>query len=106
MALGCHLGSRGARCVRLTTLPPSCVVCKFWVRQPPGTLGPVQAHVAIALPFLSNEPIRHLDKYKDLCFFFRYCREDTNPSLQFVMAAFSFRSQLVFRFLMKTNDDF
>ena len=32
-------GSEGGRCVRLTTLPPSCADClKIWELQPPGTL--------------------------------------------------------------------
>ena len=33
------LGSKGGRCVRLTTLPHSCAVClEIWEPQPPGTL--------------------------------------------------------------------
>jgi len=33
------LGGKGGRCVRLTTLPPSCTDClEIWERQPPGTL--------------------------------------------------------------------
>jgi len=33
------LGSKGGRCVGLTTLPPSCVIClKIWEPQSPGTL--------------------------------------------------------------------
>jgi hypothetical protein len=32
------LGSKGGRCVGLTTLPPSCADClKIWEPQPPGT---------------------------------------------------------------------
>jgi len=37
------LGDKGSRCVRLTTLPPSCVYCvEIWEPQPPGTLRSVQ----------------------------------------------------------------
>jgi hypothetical protein len=33
------LGCKGGRCVRLTTLPPSCADClEIWEPQPPGTL--------------------------------------------------------------------
>jgi len=33
------LGDKGGRCVRLTTLPPSCADClEIWELQPPGTL--------------------------------------------------------------------
>ena len=32
-------GSKGCRCVGLTTLPPSCVDWKSWEPQPPGALG-------------------------------------------------------------------
>jgi len=33
------LGVKGGRCVRLTTLPPSCADCfGIWESQPPGTL--------------------------------------------------------------------
>ena len=33
------LGGEGDRCVRLTTLPPSCADClKIWEPQPPGAL--------------------------------------------------------------------
>jgi hypothetical protein len=33
------LGGKGSRCVRLTTLPPSCADCiEIWEPQPPGTL--------------------------------------------------------------------
>jgi len=33
------LGSKGCRCIRLTTLPPSCSDClEIWKLQPPGTL--------------------------------------------------------------------
>jgi hypothetical protein len=33
------LGGKGGRCVRLTTLPPSCAEClEIWEPQPPGTL--------------------------------------------------------------------
>jgi hypothetical protein len=33
------LGGKGGRCVRLTTLPPSCADClEVWEPQPPGTL--------------------------------------------------------------------
>jgi hypothetical protein len=33
------LGGKGGRCVGLTTLPPSCLVClEIWNPQPPGTL--------------------------------------------------------------------
>ena len=32
------LGGKGGRCVRLTTLPPSCAVEKFWKLQTPGAL--------------------------------------------------------------------
>jgi len=32
-------GVKGGRCVRLTTLPPSCADClEIWEPQPPGTL--------------------------------------------------------------------
>jgi len=32
-------GGKGCRCVRLTTLPPSCAVClEIWEPQTPGTL--------------------------------------------------------------------
>jgi hypothetical protein len=32
-------GGKGGRCVRLTTLPPSCADClDIWAHQPPGTL--------------------------------------------------------------------
>jgi len=32
-------GGKGGRCVRLTTLPPSCANClEIWAPQPPGTL--------------------------------------------------------------------
>ena len=48
VALGCNrnecqeyfLGSKSGRCVRLTTLPPSCADClEIWEPQPPGILG-------------------------------------------------------------------
>jgi len=33
------LGGKGGRCVKLTTLPPSCADClEIWEPQPPGTL--------------------------------------------------------------------
>jgi hypothetical protein len=33
------LGSKGGRCVQLTTLPPRCAKClEFWKPQPPGKL--------------------------------------------------------------------
>jgi len=33
------LGCKGGRCVRLTTLPPSCAYClEIWDLRPPGTL--------------------------------------------------------------------
>ena len=33
------LGGKGSRCIRLTTLPPSCADClEIWEPQPPGTL--------------------------------------------------------------------
>jgi hypothetical protein len=36
---GIFPGSKGGRCVGLTTLPPSCADCvKIWEPQPPGTL--------------------------------------------------------------------
>jgi len=32
-------GDKGGRCIRLTTLPPSCADClEIWERQPPGNL--------------------------------------------------------------------
>jgi len=32
-------GGKGGRCVKLTTLPPSCADCiEIWERQPPGIL--------------------------------------------------------------------
>ena len=43
------LGSKGYRCVGLTTLPPSCADChEIWEPQPPGTL---RACTVVALPF-------------------------------------------------------
>ena len=42
-------GSKGVRCVGLTTFPPSCAECvKIWVSEPPGTFW---ACTGIALPF-------------------------------------------------------
>jgi hypothetical protein len=42
------MGGKGGRCVRLTTLPPSCAEClQIWEPQPPGTL---RACPGIALP--------------------------------------------------------
>jgi hypothetical protein len=36
---GYFLGGKGGRCLRLTTLPPSCADClEIWEPQPPGTL--------------------------------------------------------------------
>jgi hypothetical protein len=36
---GIFLGGKGGRCVRLTTLPPSCADClEIWEPQPPGIL--------------------------------------------------------------------
>jgi hypothetical protein len=36
---GCFLGSKGGRCVGLTTLPPTCAGClEIWAPRPPGTL--------------------------------------------------------------------
>ena len=36
---GYFLGGKGGRCLRLTTLPPSCDDClEIWEPQPPGTL--------------------------------------------------------------------
>jgi hypothetical protein len=43
---------KGSRCIRLTTLPPSCTDClEIWEPQPPGTLGGVQASNRIAFNF-------------------------------------------------------
>jgi len=45
------MGSKGGRCVRLTTLPPSCASClEIWEPQTPGTLRSVKACTGIALP--------------------------------------------------------
>jgi hypothetical protein len=42
-------GGKDSRCIRLTTLPPSCAEClEIWEPQPPGTL---RACNGIALPF-------------------------------------------------------
>jgi len=58
MALGSNqpvteIGGKGGRCVKLTTLPPSCADClEIWEPQPPRTLRscPVLYRVALPLP--------------------------------------------------------
>jgi hypothetical protein len=48
-------GGKGAQCVGLTTLPPSCVDClEIWEPQPPGTLS---ACTRIALPLTLPLPL-------------------------------------------------
>jgi len=45
----CFLGGKGARCIQLITLPPSCADClEILEPQPPETSGPVQACNGIA----------------------------------------------------------
>ena len=49
-------GSKGSRCVGLTTFPLSCAdfIYKFWESQPPGAVGPVQSCIGIALALLTS----------------------------------------------------
>jgi hypothetical protein len=50
------LGSKGGRCVGLTTLPPLCADClENWEPQFPGPLWPVQTCTWIALPSLRRQ---------------------------------------------------
>ena len=68
-----------SRCVRLTTLPPSCADClDVWEPQPPEPSGPVQACNGIALPHYHTVKT-HLWKKQD-----RKCTY--NVTLRFVCA--------------------
>ena len=49
-------GGKGGRCVRLTTLPPSCAECLVnWSINQPEPSGPHRPVIGIALPFIYNE---------------------------------------------------
>jgi len=58
------LGGKGGRCVRLTTLPPSCADChKIWEPQPPETLRACQACKGIALLLRSYQYVNWLTSF-------------------------------------------
>jgi len=57
MSTGAFPGGKGGRCVRLTTLPPSCtIVMKSWNLNFLETSGPLQACNETALPFYGIIP--------------------------------------------------
>ena len=48
-------GGKGGRCVRVTTLPPSCAECQeIWSLNRPEPSGPHRPVIGIALPFTSS----------------------------------------------------
>ena len=71
-----YLGGKGGRCVRLTTLPPSCAdFLEIWEPQPPGTLGAFQgcSGKSLHLPNAHNQ----------------VCSDMTNSDVQAEVRAFA-----------------
>jgi hypothetical protein len=100
------LGGEGGRCVRLTTLPPSCADClEIWEPQSPGILRACNV-IALPLPFIIDFHCRVCD---DMAFEVKLRQWETKmfhfPHLKFLNIFYPERNQEYFQSILLLREE-